>query len=770
MTMTKKLYKLFYYLTVFIILGACNPTRYLTQNEKLFNAAKVYVQQDSFPKDRKEAFEAHLQELIRPKPNKKILGIRYKLWFWNMGGGPDSTNSAIKKWLKRRGEEPVLLQDVNLEYNENLLRNRMENLGFFNAYVTSDTIVKGKYADVHFNAFPGKVYRISKVDFEVDSQRIGQDIISAKENTLLKTGNNYNLDVILKERERIDDDLKNKGYYYFSPDNILVEVDSNRQNQKVDMYVTIKPETTDKALSPQRIGNIFVYPNYTGAGGRADRRLDSVSSPYIDGLHFIDPQNTYRKSILANHIFFKKGNLYTREDHNMTLRHLVNLNTFKFVKNNFVDSKDTANRLDVYYYLTPLPRKSLRFELLGKTASVYNGTEANINWTLRNAFKGFETLTLSVFGGYEAQTGGNIALNSNYIRYGAEIGISWPRLLSPYKWAPSLRFIPRTYAKAGYEFLNRRNAYTLNSLRLNYGYQWKENEQKEHDLALAEIIYVRPSNISDTYRAQMDTVPTLQHVVDRQFSFGPNYTYTFTNTMLESRKHTFYLKTGVNTSGNVLGLMQGADFKDGNIKRLFGTAYAQFLKAEIDFRHYMKFSPKSQLASRIMIGTSYSYGNSRSLPYLKQYFTGGPNGLRAFRARSIGPGSAVPQNLGSDNFFADQTGDYKLEINTEYRAPISGMFHWAAFVDAGNVWLQREDEDKLGGEISKNFYKELAVGAGLGLRLDLDFLLVRLDVATPLRVPYREQGDRWVFKYMEIRNSEWRKDNLIFNLAIGYPF
>ncbi len=753
-----------------IFAASCNPTKYLAEDEKLYNKGHVVIHQDSIPEDRKEAFEAHLEDMLRPKPNKKILGIRYKLGLYNMGGGPDSTNSFIKRWLKKQGEEPVLLSDVNREYNETLLRSRMENLGFFNAYVTSDTTIDGKFAEVTYDAFPGSIYRIAKINFEVDSaKQLGRDILSTKEHTLLKPKSPYNLDVILNERDRIDNDLKNKGYYYFSPDNILLEVDSSKGSNEVDMYVTVKPETPEKARQPQKIGNVYIYPNYeqTSAGLQLarPRRAELFDNRY----YIIDPENTYRKKVLANHIFFNTGQTYNRWDHNLTISHLVNLNAFKFVKNTFVDSPDSANTLDVYYHLTPMERKSIRFEVLGKTAAVYNGTEANVNWTLRNAFKGFETLSLTVFGGYETQTGGSVNLNSSYIRYGAEVGVVWPRLLSPYKWAPAQRYIPKTYAKVGYEFLNRRNAYTLNSLSINYGYNWKENEQKQHDLAVAEIIYVQPRNISDEYRAQMDTVPTLRHIVDPQFSFGPNYNYTFTNSMESDRKHTFYAKAGLNTSGNVLGLIQGANYDEGP-KEIFGTPYAQFVKAEADFRHYMKLTPNSQLASRIMVGMSHSYGNSRSLPYLKQFFTGGPNGLRAYRARAVGPGSAYPENLGENNFFADQTGDFKLELNTEYRAQIAGMLHWAAFIDAGNIWLQREDENKPGGKLSKDFYKELAVGTGLGLRLDLDFLIIRTDFAIPVRVPYRDPGDRWVFKYIDFRDRQWRRENFVFNLAIGYPF
>lgn len=756
---------------------ACSTTKHIPEGERLYVEGDVQLQMDSnVNAERKALFEEHLEELLMPKPNKKLFGVRWKLMFWNAAGGYDTTNSNFfKRFLRKRGEKPVLLSDVNREYNENLLRNRMENLGFFNAEVNSDTTYNGKFGKIIYTGIPGKIYRIDTVIYEIDpNSNLGRDILKDKDKSLLKKGSNYNLDVILNERDRIDNELKNKGYYFFNPDNILVEVDSTIGNHKVNMYITIKPETTPEAKEPQKIGNIYIYPNYTLTSQGYNRRPNTdMLDLFDDNYYFIDRQNTFRKKVIANHIFFKRGQLYNRGDHNRTINHLVNLNAFKFVKNSFEPSPDEPNTLDVYYHLTPLPKKSLRLELLAKTASVYNGSEANVTWSLRNAFRGAETVTLNVFGGYETQTGGNINLNSSYYRYGAELGITWPRLLSPYNWAPTRRFIPKTYLKFGYEFLNRRSAYVLNSSSLKYGYVWKENDQKQHDLTLAEIIYVQPRNISEAYKAQMDTVPTLKRIVDPQFSFGPNYTFTFTNTMDESLKHTFYFKGGTNLSGNVLGLLQGANYDD-NQKKLFGTVYSQFVKIEADGRHYMKLGRYSQLASRIMLGMSYSYGNSRSLPYLKQFYSGGPNGLRAFRARAVGPGSALPENLGKDNFFADQTGDYKLELNTEYRARLVdmgfGVLNWAAFIDAGNIWLQNTEEDKAGGKLSKDFLTELAVGAGAGLRFDLTFLILRTDFAIPLRLPYYPKGERWVIKNIDFGSSSWRRDNLIFNLAIGYPF
>lgn len=764
-------------ITIICVVYSCNTTKYLPEGEKLYTGAEVQLKMDSVTKpENVKAFEENLKSLTMPQPNKRAFGLPLKLIFWNIGGGYDSTDNLVRNWFKRRGQAPVLLSDVNREYNENLLRNRMENLGFFNASVSSDTIVKKKYAHVVYTGIPRNIYRINSVTYEIDSlDDIGRDIFRTRDQSLLKVGSNYNLNVIIQERERIDNDLKNKGYYYFNADNLLVEVDSTIGDHKVNLYVTVKPTTTPEAKNPQRIGNIFVYPDYTlTSQGYSTRRPLNTMRLFDDKLYIIDPQNTIRKKVLANHIFFNPGQLYNRYDHNQTINHLVNLNMFKFVKNNFENNPDSTNVLDVYYYLTPMAKKSLRFEVLAKTASVYNGSEANVTWTLRNAFKGAETFTVNVFGGYETQTGGNVNLNSSYYRYGAEFGLVWPRLLSPYKWTPTRRYIPQTYLNFRYEFLNRRSAYVLNSSTLNFGYKWKESDRKTHDLTLAEIIFVQPRNVTDAYLAQIDTIPTLRHIIDKQFSFGPNYTFTATNTMDQHLKNTYFFKGGLNLSGNILGIIQGADYKDGNIKKIFGTPYSQFIKTELDGRHYLKLGEHSELASRIMLGLSYSYGNSNGLPYLKQFYAGGPYGLRAFRARSVGPGTSKPQYNSSSLFFADQTGDYKLELNTEYRARIVnfgvGILNWAAFIDAGNIWTQNPDPLKPGANLTKDFYKQLAVGGGLGLRFDFDFLIIRTDFATPFRIPYVETNKGWVFKDIDFGSAKWRSDNIVFNLAIGYPF
>lgn len=764
----------FAFVVMCVLFGfSCSNTKYIPANEYLYIKGEVELDTDTIPQQYIKPLTEELEDLLRPKPNSQFLGMRPQLYIWNIIDSPKREN-GIKGWLKYKvGEEPVYLSDVNREYNENLLRNRLENLGFFNAQVLSDTTLSKKKATVIYTATPGIIYRINSVTFETDSSDLGKAITAAASESLLQKDRPFNLSHIISERERIDNELKNQGYYYFSPEYLLVEVDSSSTeiDHHVDLYVTIKPETPAKAKLRYQINNIVIYPNYDASQAGARTRIPRNAELYKDQYYFVDPDYTFRRFSIARTMFFNKGDYYTRRDHSNTLNQLVNMGTFQFVKNDFLDvDTGKGNLLDVHYYLTPLPKRGLRVELLGKMASVYNGSEINVNWINRNVFKSGELITLSVYGGFETQTGGNVNLNSSFRRYGAELSLSFPRMIAPFKWEPTRRYVPRTFFKTGYEYLNRRTAYSLNSLHFSMGYQWKEDVEKEHELALADISYVQPQNISDDYRAMMDTIPSLRHTVEPQFTFGPNYNFTYTNTMKAELQHTYYFKGGLDLSANVYGLILGANYNEGRVYQLFNANFSQYIKVDGDFRHYYRLSPGLTLASRVMAGYGHSYGNSNTLPYAKQFYSGGPNGLKAFRARAIGPGSHIPEYLGEDRFLADQTGDIKLELNTELRAKLAGILHGALFVDAGNIWLQHADPNKPGAHFSKEFINELAVGTGFGLRFDLSFLIIRTDLAMPIRLPYRPKGDRWVFNEINFGDRDWRRNNLVFNLAIGYPF
>jgi len=758
----------FLYILIFtLIVSACSNTKYLAEGELLYTGATVNVKGDSLSSKSKAYFEENLEGLVRPRPNTSILGLRPKLWFYNIAGEPKK-DKGFKYWLKNKmGEPPVLFSQVDMDYNSKLLQNYVENKGFFNAETKADSSSSGKKATSEYNVQLGARYLIDSVSFPNDSIPLTMDIKTTEPKSLLKSGDPYDLEVIKTERERIDAKLKEVGYFYFNPDFLLAQVDSTTGKHQVDIKMKVKDETPILAQRTFTIGNIYVYPDYSISKDTLPE--DSSKATYYKDLTILDPENKFKPQVFDRSLLFKKGELYNRTDHNKSLNRLVNLGNFKFVKNQFKPSDSIDGALDAYYYLTPLAKKSIRLELTGKTNSAnYLGTDVTLSWRNRNALRGAELLTISGSAGYEAQFSSNNS-GFNIYRFGGEASLVWPQLISPFNIKSNSAYVPKTKASLGFDFQARSQLYSLESFKSTFGYQWKENVRKEHELNISEITYVRPFNVTDLYKEQIAVNPSLGRVIEKQLIFGPTYKYTYTNTMESAKTNTIFYQGSADLSGNVVGLLMGADAKAGDQKDLVGVPFSQYIKLENEFRHYLKLGPGKELASRIIVGAGIPYGNSTQLPFIKQFFVGGTNSVRAFRARTIGPGS---YNLEVDDntFLPDQSGDLKLELNTELRADLFSIVEGAVFVDAGNIWLLNKDDQKPGAELSADFLSELAVGTGVGLRFDLQFLVLRTDLAFPIRVPYLEKGNRWVLDQVDFGNSQWRKDNLVFNLAIGYPF
>ncbi|HLA52379.1 MAG TPA: BamA/TamA family outer membrane protein, partial [Flavitalea sp.] len=583
----------------------------------------------------------------------------------------------------------------------------------------------------------------------------------------LVKGKPFDLEMIKGERDRIDARLKQRGYYYFNPDDILIDVDSTIGNNQVDLYVNLKPQTPKRARNHYRINEVVVYPTFslTESGDDTTRKYAEKYRDYV----VIDSSKMYKPKLFQQAMQFSPGDLYNRTEHNATLNRLINLGIFKFVKNRFEPVKNSDSLLNAYYYLTPLPKKSLRVELGGTTKSNnLTGSELTVGFTNRNAFRGGEILSVNVSGGFEVQYSGQYKGYNTY-RLGAEGNLTIPRFVVPLVYVnPRGGFVPRTNIQLGYEVLTKQKLYTLNSLRAGYGYIWKETAKKEHTFYPISVQYVQPVNITDQYKASVIDNPTLAKVVDTQFILGATYNYLYTDVERRGSDNGFYFNGLLDISGNIAGLVKRNVIKGGDTARLFGAPFSQYLKTEFDFRYYRKLSQKNSWANRIILGVGFPYGNSKELPFIKQFFVGGNNSLRAFRSRSLGPG--IYKGFGDDGFFPDQSGDIKLEINSELRFNIAGPVYGAMFVDAGNIWLYRENTYKPGAKFSSSFLKELAAGTGLGLRIDISILVLRLDVAFPIRKPWLPESERWVINDIKFGSSSWRKENLIFNLGIGYPF
>lgn len=764
------------------IVSSCSNVKFLKEGQMLYTGAEVKIENDSISKKEKKALKAELEENLTPKPNSAFLGLRPKLYAYNIAKEPKK-DKGFNYWLKYKfGEKPVLLGDVDREFNKDILVNYSENQGYFNAQATYDTISKNKKAQVIYTVKPGNQYLISQVKFQEDSTLVNKEIQNLKDKSLLKVGNPFNLDVIKAERERIDNGLKEKGFYYFHQDNIIVQADSTvSKNHKVELNVKLKDETPDLATQQFSIDKVVVFPNYNIRDVKQGKysvpmNADSLAKYTHDDIYVIDPDHKFKPKIFDRALYFKKGDLYNRADHNLTLSRLISLGVFKFVKNEFVVSDSLNHKFDAYYLLTPRQIQSLRLETLARTNSAnYGGGEVNLNWTHRNIFRGAEQLKASIYGAFDVQMGGAKDAN-NIIRVGANTQLSIPRIVAPFRFNSSSEYVPRTNITLGYEYQSRTQLYTLHNFNASFGYAWKENIRKEHDLKVIDITMVSPQTVTAKYKEQIDgniekgipPNPTLGRVVAKQLIFGPTYSYTYTNTT-SPKTNTIYYKGMLDLAGNITGLVTGANAKNGKEKEIFNVPFSQYVKMENDFRFYHKFSEKTNFASRIIAGVAYPYGNSQLMPYSKQFFVGGSNSIRAFRARTLGPGSYDPRTQNA-SFYFDQSGDIKLEMNAEYRANIYKFLNVAAFVDAGNIWLMNEDSTRPGGKFSKDFLNELAVGAGIGMRLDFSILILRLDLAMPLRVPYYEKGDRWVLDRIKFGDSSWRKDNLILNIAIGYPF
>ncbi len=742
-----------------LLMAACSPTKHIPEGDALYTGAKLTLNAGNVDSRQKKVLDADLNAMTRPRPNGRFLGIPFKLMLWNLFY--TTKEKGLKATLQKKlGEPPVLASSVDLDANQELLTSHLENKGFFQTRVDADSTWKGKKASATYVANAGNQYKIKSVVFEEDSSsKLNTALQQIKEKTLLKPGEPYDLDLIKGERLRIDGLLKERGFYYFSPEHLLILVDSTLKTNEVDMRVVVKRDAPPEAREVYFINDVFIYSNYSLNTARAD--TNRSRGTFHSGYYVIDKEDKFKPKLFTTTMLFQPNDVYNRTDHNQTLRRLMDLNVYKFVKNRFERAATDSPKLNVYYYLTPQPEKALRAELGANTKSNnLNGSEISVGFKHRNAFRAAEQLDIRAYVGTEAQFSGSFQGTSTF-RIGAEVNFAIPRFVTPFiHFRPRSSYIPRTNIQLGYEALNRRTLYTLNSFRGGLGYLWKQTAAKSHEFYPLAVTYVQPLDITQKYRDEIFRNPTLLHITDTQFILGSTYQYTYNQQALGlQRRNTFYFNLLSDISGNVAGMLVGKDAS--GQKRLFDLPFSQYGKIELDGRWYRRIGLDHTWANRIVIGYGMPYGNSRQLPYIKQFFTGGNNSIRAFRSRTVGPGSyeAKPTSQG---FIPDQTGDIKLELNTEFRPRISGPLYGALFVDAGNIWLANTDPDKPEATFDKDFLKELAVGAGVGLRLDIQLFVIRIDAAFPIRRPWKPLNERMV-KGISLNEA-------VYNLAIGYPF
>ena len=744
-----------------LVLGSCSVKKFIPEDELLYTGADLQVETDSIIKN-KDDLKSELEGVLKPEPNTKILGMRPGLYFHYKA--QKKNPGFINKFLNKKiGEEPVYLSQVETQRTEDILRNRLENRGFFYS-AASSAVTKNeeaKTANIQYSVKVPSPYRLETYQLDQDSLLVYKEIKKLLADSPLEKGMRFDLPTLKLERERLDNKLKRKGYYNFNPTFLIFETDTNQySNKKFDLFLRLKKDVPEKSIIPYKIARVNVYPNY----GMEDVPKANDTLRYSD-LNFIRETNEefFKAKYLEPYILLEEGDLFDPENSRNTSRRLTSIGIYKFVNIRYDEidtlATDSLGILEANIFLSPLNKRAVRAELQAVTKSNdFAGPSLALTYSNRNLFRGGEILNVSGKFGYEVQVGGGSQAGLNSIQLGVETDLIVPRLLFPIKVNDNFfkYSIPKTKISLGADYLNRSQLFSLGSVSARFGYYWDANRYVTHELNPISLNYVKLGKTSEEFDEILRVNPFVRNSFDQQFIAGITYSFTYNGLVEASKTHQFFLNNTIEFAGNTISLLNGSSGEEG--QEFLGLEYAQFGKASLDFSYHLRLGNQQKLVSRLFGGIGIPYGNSDIMPFTKQFFAGGPYSVRAFNTRSLGPGTYSPERSGNTSYF-DQSGNLRLEANVEYRFPIYSFFKGALFADAGNVW-NTEDNAVPIGKFSSNFINELGIGAGAGLRVDIQSFVIRFDLAFPMHDPSKIAGDRW--------DINLKKP--VLNFAIGYPF
>lgn len=753
-----------YTLLLSLLIGSfysCSITKYIPKDERLYTGADLYVESDSIIKH-EDALKTELEGVIRPAPNKKILGMYPGLYFYykNQKEKP----GFINRWLyKKLGEKPVYQSDVETYEVENLLLNRLENRGYFYSTAKSKFEEKDKKASVDYTVKVRTPYRMETYKMDSLPAPINLEVKELVDNTRFKKNMRFDLSYLKYERQRIDYSLKRKGYYNIDDSFFIFEADTNQYyNKRFDLFLKLKNEVPKKSIIPYKIAHVNVYPSYEVADS-----ITTVTTRFKE-KNYIQREVFFKPKYLDPYIQLEEGQYYNPDTSKNTARRLSGIGAYKYVNIQYkeIDSlvTDSLGFLEANIFLSPLTKRALRSELQVVTKSNnFAGPALALTLSNRNVFGGGETSNISAKVGYEKQFGGGKTEGRTSLQLGVKTELIFPRMLFPvqinedfFKYS-----VPKTKISLGGDYLNRTKLYSLLSGTALFGYLWDSNRFITHEINPISVNYTNLSKTTPEFEEILDANPFLRRSFEQKFISGLTYSFTF-NEMVDAQKiHQFYLNTTFDIAGNSISLL-GKEKTPGEPKTFLGLEYAQYAKADVDLRYHFNFAKDQTIAARVFAGYGLAYGNSEVIPFVKQYYAGGPYSVRAFRIRSLGPGTynsdEDPDATGS---FYDKTGNIRLEANLEYRFPIYSFLKGAVFADAGNIWNSKENPTFDGKDkFTSNFINELGMGAGVGLRVDIQSFVIRFDLAAPFHDPSKPKGERYKFDVA----------NPILNFAIGYPF
>ncbi len=739
---------------------ACSVNKFIPENERLYTGASLNITSDSIIPNA-DALKTELETVILPEPNKKFLGMYPRLFFYykNQKENPGFLN----RWLfKKFGEEPVYQSDVETFVVEDLLLNRLENRGFFYSSTASKFEEKQKRASVAYQVNVTKPYRMATYQLDTLPAPIYDEIGELIKTSPFKKGMRFDLSNMNLERERIDFELKNKGYYNFNDRFLIFEADTNQYaNKRFDLFLKLKKDVPKKSIIPYKINKVNIFTNYEVA--------DSVKTETIryNEKNFIQNEVYFKPNYLDPFIKLEEGQRYNPQTSKNTARRLSTIGAYKYVNIQYKETDtlatDSLGFLEANIYLSPLNKRALRAELQLLTKSNnFTGPALALTYSNRNVFGGGETMNISTKVGYETQFGADKNTGRSSLELGLKGELIFPRVLFPIKINEDFfqYAIPKTKMSLGVDYLNRTKLYTLLSGTALFGYVWDANRFITHEINPISTSYTELTNTTAEFEQILNDNPFLRRSFDQQFISGLTYSFTYNGMVDAQKRQQFYVNATFDIAGNSIGLL-GKERAPNAPKTVLGLEYAQYAKADVDLHYHYKFGKEQIFAARFFAGYGLAYGNSEVVPFVKQYFSGGPYSVRAFRIRGLGPGTYNEKDSANTGNFFDKTGNIRLEANIEYRFPIWSYFKGAVFADAGNIWNSKENptfggKDKFTG----NFINELGMGAGIGVRVDIQSFVIRFDLAAPFHDPSLPKGKRFNF---DLKSP-------ILNFGIGYPF
>jgi hypothetical protein len=739
---------------------SCTGLRYSSEDKPLYTGFTVeWTDAPAF--DAKEA-KRELEALVRPGANNSFLGMRPMVALHNSIKEPKEKKGG-RFWLKYKlGAKPVYLSDLPLADINRAMMNRMNNRGHFDALSTFEVQRNGSRASVVFTISPGAPHLIQSLRYGGENANGLDSALAAQQRFCpIAPGEPYDLARLGKERSEVADRLRNKGWYRLRADDLVWAADTTMGNRTVALSLRVKPITTSIKRSIHTIGSVSLHADQ-------DDLLSPTDTVMVDSVQVISYLDMYRPGPLLKGLLVRPGDTYSLARTNAMQRYLSSYGVFRNVLISYTEDGLREGVLNARIALMPLDRFSLFSELNAVSKSNnFTGPGVRTGFVDRNFLGGAEQFTLDVNGRFETQVSGADA-GTNAYEVGVKAALALPRMLLIPEPKGLRNSAPVTNIAIGYGLFRRINLYGMRSAAVGLDYAWRRNSRVWHDLQMLEVSYNNLFYTSPDFDAFLQENPTIQRSFEDQFVVGFGYTYTRSTKMRETQRNWLVYSLGADESGNlvsgIFALTRGPRPVEGYT--LIDQRYSQYLRVRPELRWYHTFGARgAQLVTRLLTHAGFSYGNTQIMPYVKQFYAGGTNSLRGFRARSLGPGSYITQQEG--NFLVDQVGDLKLEFNAEYRFTLSGLVKGALFGDAGNIWLLTEDPSRPGGEFKwDTFLSEVAINAGIGLRIDPQVIVIRLDLAAPLRRPDLPAGDRWVFDDLD---SRWSR-NFILNIAIGYPF